>query len=121
MLASSCCAAVSVGSKGGANGVVTTVVMGNGGRGYEREKERLIRGGRKGKQQPDDDGVMEATYSSQLLIDGPELCLVPRVRPAAHEDLVPPVDPPLRRRLPQVDLLSFVPASVRVEVDSGTG
>jgi len=61
------------------------------------------------------------THNSQLLVDGPQLCLVPRVRPAAHEDLVPPVDPPLRSRLPQVDLLSFVPASERVEVDSAAG
>jgi hypothetical protein len=59
------------------------------------------------------------TYSPQLLIARPQLRLVPRVRPAAHEDLVPPFDPALRRRLPEVDLLSFVSARVRVEVDSG--
>ncbi len=58
------------------------------------------------------------TYSSQLLITRPQMCLVPRVRPAAHEDLVPPVDPALRRSLTQVDLLSLVPTCVRVEVDS---
>jgi hypothetical protein len=60
-----------------------------------------------------------ATYNSQLLIDLAQLGLVARVRPAAHEDLVPPFDPALRRRLPEVDLLSFVPAGVGVEKNSG--
>lgn len=58
------------------------------------------------------------TYNPQLIIDGLKLLLVPHVRPAAHKNLVPPFNPTLRRRLPEVDFLSFMPASVCVEKDS---
>ncbi len=61
--------------------------------------------------------ITNTTYSPQLLVDRAQLCLVPGVRPAAQEDLVPPFDPALRCRLPEVDLLALVPARVRVEVD----
>lgn len=57
------------------------------------------------------------TYCSQLLVDSPKLLLVSRVRPAAHQDLVPPFDPALCRRLSEIDLLPFVPACVCIEKD----
>ena len=74
----------------------------------------------------DDDGkdkdekekqTQKNTYSSQLLVACPELRLVPRVRPAAHQDLLAPIDPPLCRRLSEVDLLALVSACVGVEID----
>lgn len=60
------------------------------------------------------------THGAQVLVARGQLRLVPRVRPAAHEDLLAPLDPALCRRLAQVDLLSLVPARVRVEEDPGT-
>lgn len=60
---------------------------------------------------------LEATYSPQMIIDCTKLLLVTRVRPAAHEDLVPPFDPALYRLLSEIDFLSLVPASECIEIN----
>ncbi len=38
---------------------------------------------------------------------------------AAHEDLVPPLDPSLSGSLAQINLLAFVSAGVGIEMNSG--
>jgi hypothetical protein len=61
------------------------------------------------------------TYNPQVVINRQQLCLVPMVRPAAHEDLAPPFDPALGGRLSEVNLLPFVSACICVEKHSGGG
>lgn len=56
------------------------------------------------------------THRAELLIKTPQLRVDPRVRLAPHEDLIPPLDPALRRRLAEVDLSGFVSAGKGVEV-----
>lgn len=97
MLASSCCALVSLG---------LCFLAAMDGQGVQGDGAA-------------ENGVEDETYSTQLLVNHLQRSLVPRVRPVAQEDLVPPFDPALGRRLPEIDLLSLVPARVRVEVDSG--
>src|SRR4051794_11323590 len=57
----------------------------------------------------------DKTYGTELLVDGSELGRVSRVRLAAHQDLVSPLDPSLSRHLAKIDLLAFVSARVGIE------
>jgi len=64
------------------------------------------------------DDEKELTNLSELLVAGPQLRLLRRVRPTALEDRVSPFDPSLGGGLAEVDLLALVAAGEGVQVDS---
>jgi len=56
------------------------------------------------------------THQVELLVKITQLRVHLRVRLPFHEDLVPPLDPALRRRLAEVDLLGLVSAGKGIEI-----
>ena len=85
--------------------------------GHQRRVARGSDGGREevtGRRGEKKRAREKQTYRQELVVAGPQLRLMRRVRLAALEDRVPPLDPSLGGGLAEVDLLALVAAGVGV-------
>jgi hypothetical protein len=60
-------------------------------------------------------GALKRTYNSQLRITQRQLLGMPYLGWLTLQSVISPSNPALRRRLPEIDLLSLMPARVSIE------